>query len=413
VVRLKDGPKGSPATTRVQWKKYKVAWIQNIIAPYTRPFFERLSQHPSIDLFAYFCAKTHKERKDAWGILESDKFNYTILPGITVESWGIIYHINPTIIPKLIKGKYDVIIIGDCTDFTMQAAFITSKLLKTPIILHSEATKSAQWFEGVKGVQWLLLRAVNPLRKYIIRRVNALVVPWTICRDFLLEQGAQAEKVFIAPGAIGDEMFSRQSSRLRKEKERLKQQLNINSKKAVLYVGGLIRRKGVGYLIEAYGELKRDCEDACLMLVGDGPLRTELEESCVTHHIKDIHFLGYKSYQELPKYYSMADVFVLPTLEDIGGLVVHGAMACGLPVITTKAAGCAVDLIVPGENGFVVDEASAGQLCSAIKRIISNETLAREMGNKSLEMVNTRWNINENVNGVVSAIGYVCGERKP
>lgn len=413
MVKLKDGPKGSPTTMRVQWGKYKVAWIQNMIAPYTRPFFERLSQHPSVDLSAYFCAKTHKERRGYWGVLESDKFDYTVLPGITLDSWGIIYHINPTIISKLIKGKYDVIVIGDYTNFTMQVAFITSKLLRTPVILHSETVKSAQWFEGVKRVQRLLLKVVNPLRKYIIRRVNAVVVPWTICRDFQLEQGAQAEKVFIAPGAIGDEMFSQQSSRLRKGKEKLKQQLNINNKKVILYVGRLIRRKGVRYLIEAYGELKRDYEDACLMLVGDGPLRTELEESCVKHRIKDAHFLGYKSYEELPKYYSMADVFVLPTLEDIGGLVVHGAMACGLPVITTKAAGCAVDLIVPGENGFVVDEANAGQLCSAIKRIISDETLARKMGEKSLEIVNSRYNLDENVNGVVSAIEYVCGERKP
>lgn len=394
-------------------KKYKVAWIQNIIAPYTVPFFERLSQHPSIDLSAYFCTKTHKERKDAWGILKSDKFNYTVLPGITVDSWGIIYHVNPAVIPKLIKGKYDVIVIGDCTNFTTQAAFITSKLLKTPVILHSEAIKSAQWFEGIKNIQWLLVKLVNPLRKYIIMKVDAVVVPWTVCRGFHLEQGAEAEKVFIAPGAIGNEMFTQQSSRLRKEKEKLKQQLDINNKKVILYVGRLIRRKGVRYLIEAYDELKRDYDDVCLMLVGDGPLRIELEESCVKHHIKDVHFLGNKDYEELPKYYSMADIFVLPTLEDIGGLVVSGAMACGLPVITTKAAGCAVDLIIPGENGFIVDEANAGQLCSAIKRIILDEALARKMGDKSLEMVNSRYNLDENVNGVVSAIEYACRERKP
>jgi len=392
--------------------KYKVVWIQNIIAPYTRPFFERLSRHPSIDLSTYFCAKTHEERKNYWSIPGSDKFNSTILPGITVDSWGIIYHINPAIILKLIKGKYDVIVIGDCTNFTTQVAFITSKLLKTPVILHSETIKSAQWFEGVKSVQWLLLKLVNPLRKYIARRVNAIVVPWTMCRDFHLEQGAQAEKVFIAPGAIGDEMFTQRSSRLKKEKGKLKQQLNINGKKVVLYAGRLITRKGVGYLIEAYGKLKKDYKDVCLMLVGDGPLRNELEENCIKHHIKDVHFLGNKRYEELPEYYSMADVFVLPTLEDIGGLVVHGAMACGLPVITTKAAGCAVDLIIPRENGFIVDEANAGQLYSAIKRIILDETLARKMGEKSLEMVNSRWNINENVNGVVSAIEYACGEGK-
>ena len=235
----------------------------------------------------------------------------------------------------------------------------------------------------------------------------------TMCRDFHLEQGAQAEKIFIAPDTVGNETFMRQSSKFKGEKDEFKQKLSIKNKKVILYVGQLIRRKGVRYLIEAYGKLKRDYKDVCLMLVGDGPLRIELEESCAKHQIKDVHFLGNKSYEELPKYYSMADIFVLPTLEDVWGLVVNEAMACGLPVITTKAAGCAVDLIVPGENGFIVDEANAGQLCSAMRRIILDEALAREMGEKSLEMVNSRWNINENVNGVVSAIEYVCGERKP
>jgi len=394
-------------------KKYKVAWIQNIIAPYTRPFFERLSRHPSVDLSAYFCAKMHEERKNYWSIPESDKFNSTILPGITVDSWGIIYHINPAIIPKLIKGKYDVIVIGDCTNFTTQVAFIASKLLKTPVILHSEGIKSAQWFEGVKSIQWLLLKFVSLLRRYIIRRVNAIVVSGTMCRDFHLEQGAQAEKIFIAPDTVVMRRSCDRGSKFKGEKDEFKQKLSIKNKKVILYVGQLIRRKGVRYLIEAYGKLKRDYKDVCLMLVGDGPLRIELEESCAKHQIKDVHFLGNKSYEELPKYYSMADIFVLPTLEDVWGLVVNEAMACGLPVITTKAAGCAVDLIVPGENGFIVDEANAGQLCSAMRKIISDETIARKMGKKSLEMVNNRWNIDENVNGVVSAIEYVCGERKP
>lgn len=400
--------RGTKATDAM--KKYKVALIHNIIAPQRVPFFERLSSHPSIDLFVYFCSKTVKERKDVWDIPMSDKFDYSVLSGITLESYSIIYliyHINPYIIPKLIKEKYDAVIIGGCSDFTTQAAFITSKLLKTPIILWSEGIKSSQWPGGIKSAQSLLVKAVSPLRKYITRKVDAIVVPGTMSRDFYIGEGAQPEKVFIAPDALDNEMFTQQSSKFKKEKESIKRELGIRNKKVILYVGQLIERKGVRYLIEAYDELKKDYGDACLVIIGDGPLRNELEGICVKENIKDVHFTGNKSQIELPKYYSIADFFVLPTLEDIWGLVVNEAMACGLPVISTKAAGCAVDLIIPGENGFIVDEANADQLCSAMKKVILDEALARKMGNKSVEVIGSRYTLEEMVNGFVSAIEYV------
>jgi len=77
-----------------------------------------------------------------------------------------------------------------------------------------------------------------------------------------------------------------------------------------------------------------------------------------------------------------------------------------LPVISTKAAGCAVDLIIHGENGFIVDEANADQLYSAIKKVILDEALARKMGNKSLEVIESRYGLEEMVNGFVSAIEH-------
>lgn len=392
-------------------KKYKVALIHNIISPYSVSFFERLSRHPAVDLFVYFCAKTHKERKDIWDISESDKFNYTVLSGITLESYRLvylIYHINPSIIPRLIRGKYDVVIIGGCNDFITQAAFVTSKLLKTPVILWSEGIKSSQWPGDIKSAQSLLVKVASPLTKFITKKVDAIVVPGTMSRDFYIGEGARKKKVFIAPNALDDEMFMQQGSKFKGGKETVKRGLGIRNKKVILYVGQLIERKGVRYLIEAYNQLKRDYDDACLVIIGDGPLRKELEGICAEGDIKGVHFTGNKSQRELPKYYSIADLFVLPTLEDIWGLVVNEAMACGLPVISTIAAGCSVDLIIPGENGFIVDEANVDQLSSAMKKIILDENLARKMGRKSLEIIKGRHNLNKMVDGFTSAIEYAC-----
>ncbi|MCG2737893.1 MAG: glycosyltransferase family 4 protein [Candidatus Methanoperedenaceae archaeon] len=379
-------------------KKYKVALIHNIISPYRVPLFEGLAKHPSIDLSVYFCAKTHKERK--WDILDSITYNYEILSGITLEFSSIIYHINPSVISKLIQGKYDAVIIGGSADFTTQTAFVTSKLLKTPVIL---------WSEGIESAQSFLGKLINPLTKYIVRNVSAIVVPGTMSRDFYVKMGAIPEKIFIAPNIVDNKMFIGKSSKFKEDKGKFKHELNINNDKVILYVGQLIKRKGVEYLINAFKKIKYKNDDICLIIIGDGVLKRELEEICVKKQIKDVHFTGWVSEEKKIIYYSIADLFVLPTLEDVWGLVINEAMCCGLPIISTNAAGCAVDMIIPGDNGFFVDAANADQLYLTMKKIILNEEVARKMGKISLEIIESEFNLDKMVNGFFSAIEYVKG----
>jgi len=382
-------------------KKYKVALIHNIISPYRVPLFEGLSKHPSVELSVYFCAKTHKHRK--WDILESDRYRYEVLSGKTLEFAGITYHINPSIILRIIKERCDVVIIAGCTDFTTQVAFIVSKLLRIPVIL---------WSEGIESAQSLLGKVINPLIRCIVRNVDAVVVPGTMSRDFYIKLGAVPEKIFIAPNIVDNEMFIQRSSEIKKEKERFKRDLNIENMKIILFVGQLIERKGVKYLIKAYKRVKDEHGDCCLVIIGDGILKNQLEEICIKEHIKDVHFTGWLSEGRKIKYYSIADLFVLPTLKDVWGLVINEAMCCGLPVISTKAAGCAVDMIIPGENGFIVNAANVEQLYLAMKNIIVDDELTSEMGARSLEIIKSRFNLDKMVDGFVSAIEYVCLGKK-
>jgi glycosyltransferase involved in cell wall biosynthesis len=381
-------------------KKYKVALIHNIISPYRVPLFEGLSEHPFIDLFVYFCAKTHKERQ--WSIPQSNKYNYEILSGVTLEFLGIIYHINPSIILKLIKEKYDVIIIGGGTDFTTQAAFITSHLLKTPMIL---------WSEGTSGTQSLLGKIISPITRYITRHATACIAASTSAKDFFIANGACPEKVFIPPNTVDTEFLKKESLEYSMRKNELKRKLGVKNDKIILYVGQLIRRKGIGYLLFGYKKLKEEYADVGLAVVGSGPLKEELMKICQTENIKDVYFFGFVQQKELPMYYSLADLFVLPSLRETFGLVINEAMACGLPVITTKAVG-ARDLIIQRESGFIVDEANADQLYLAMREITSNEELSSKMGEKSLEIVEREYNIEQAVKGFVSAIEYACMNKK-
>jgi len=376
-------------------EKYKVAFIHNIIAPYRVPLFEHLSRHPSIELFVYFCANTHKNRR--WGVLESNKYDYKVLQGVTLILFGYNYHVNPSIVSKLIKGKYDVVILSGNPDFTTHIAFLTCKLLKIPVIW---------WSEGIENSQSMAGKLINPITKYIVKNVNSIIVPGNLSLNFHVKMGAEFDKIFLAPNTIDNDLFIKNSSQIKKDKSEFKRSLNFDNKEVILYLGQLIEVKGVEYLIKAYNMLKQEHDEICLNIIREGVLKDKLEKMCIENNIKDVYFKGWVSEEMKYIYYSTSDLFVLPTLDDVWGLVINEAMCCGLPVISTKAAGASWDMIIPEENGYVVEPSNLDQLYLAMKNIMEDKFLRDKMGKKSLEIVKTKFNIANMINGFVSAIEY-------
>jgi len=375
--------------------KFKVALIHNIVSPYRIPVFEGLSNHPLIDLTVFYCAKTHKIRK--WEIVESDKYRYRFLSGITIEFFDFIYHINCDIIPIILKKKFDIVIIGGGSDFTTQIAFLLSKLVGTPIVL---------WSEGIEDPKGRIGKMASPIFHYIINHSNAIIVPGTISKEYNIRVGATKNKIFIAPNIVNNDYFITQSAYFTQEKERIKKEMKIEGKKVIIFVGRLVRMKGVDHLIRAFDNLTKSTENIALFIVGEGPIRSELQILSKTSKNQNVYFVGWMDINEIVKYYSIADIFVLPTLNDVWGLVVNEAMCCGLPIITTMAAGCSVDMVFNGENGYIVKTGDSNELADAIKKVIENPTECDRMGKRSLDIIKTKFNQEICVNGFVSAIKY-------
>jgi len=375
--------------------KVKVALIHNIVSPYRIPIFEGLSNHPLIDLTVFYCAKTHKIRK--WEIVGSDKYRYRFLSGITIEFFDFIYHINYDIIPIILKKQFDIVIIGGGSDFTTQIAFLLSKLVGTPIVL---------WSESVDNPKGRIGKMASPIFHYIINHSNAIIVPGTISKEYNIRIGATKNKIFIAPNIVNNDYFITQSAYFTQEKERITKEMKIEGKKVIIFVGQLINRKGVTHLIQAFNSLNEINPDIILLIVGDGPLKSELQNMCKVSKHQNVFFTGWIDEKEKVKYYSIADIFVLPTLFDLCPLVINEAMCCGLPVITTEATGCAPDMVFNGENGFIVKTGDSKELADAIKKVIENPTERDRMGKRSLDIIKTKFNQEICVNGFVSAIKY-------
>jgi glycosyltransferase involved in cell wall biosynthesis len=151
-----------------------------------------------------------------------------------------------------------------------------------------------------------------------------------------------------------------------------------------LFVGGIIPRKGLHLLLEACAILQtQGFHDYTLLIVGDGSQREELENFTQKNDLtKCVQWSGRVDYGQLGRYFSIADILVLPTLEDTWGMVVLEAMVLGKPILCSKWAG-ASELILEGENGYCFDPHEPEELAELMQRFINNPDLAISMGEKS------------------------------
>ncbi len=148
----------------------------------------------------------------------------------------------------------------------------------------------------------------------------------------------------------------------------------------ILFVGRLIRRKGIINLLKAFREVYDEYRNCKLTIVGGGPKKRYLEDFCRRVKIESgVRFLGAVEYKDIDKIYEKASIFVLPSLEESLSNVVQEAMASGLPIITTDTG--AAELI--DENGFIVEKGDYKQIKKAIIEYISNPKLMRRHGLQS------------------------------
>ena len=155
-----------------------------------------------------------------------------------------------------------------------------------------------------------------------------------------------------------------------------------------LYVGRLIREKGLYTLLTACAELeRRQTGRFTLLVVGEGPERTKLQTAARVMEIDHrIEWAGAADYERLGAYYEACDVFVFPTFEDVIGMVVPEAMVFGKAVLCSTRAG-ARDMVHDGRNGFVFDPSDTGRLADYMMRFIRDPDLAVKFGRRSADFI--------------------------
>jgi glycosyltransferase involved in cell wall biosynthesis len=169
----------------------------------------------------------------------------------------------------------------------------------------------------------------------------------------------------------------------------------------VLFASKLQARKRCADLLQAYESIRAQAP-AQIVVVGDGQERARLAEYARAHRLDDVRFVGFKNQSELPAFYDLCDIFVLPSDSEPWGLVVNEAMNAGKPIVVSDAVGAARDL-VPHGCGRVFPVGDVAALASHLRDLIQQPDLRRQLGANARALV-TDWSLDATVAGIRSAV---------
>lgn len=219
-------------------------------------------------------------------------------------------------------------------------------------------------------------RLIRPMIRWTLSHADSLIAVSRALKDRMVTLGADPKKIRVIPNGVDTERF--RPTNKNQAKERLNLPLEIP---LVVSVGALIPSKGHRILIRAFAQISRRHPSLRLYVLGEGPLRSELESLIRELGMQDrIELLGKRSNEELPQWFSAAEVSCLTSEREGWPNVVTESLACGTPVIATRVGGIP-EILHSRERGIMVDqtaESIAEGLEQALHKNWDREGIARE-----------------------------------
>jgi glycosyltransferase involved in cell wall biosynthesis len=327
-------------------------------------------------------------------------FKYEYLPGMDFAGTRL----SPALAVKLWRGNYDVFLKCISGRFALPITYAIARMRRKPFIL---------WTGLWTTLQSPFHRLFFPLTRYIYRHADAIVVYGGHVKQYLIEQGVEGARVFVAAHAVDNSIYSRHVKD--DEIKKLRAKLNIRENdRVVLYVGRLEESKGLNYLVEAFTSIER--KDVVLLFVGEGSQTTLIQHKVSELGLADrVRFAGYVAPENTVPYYALSYVSVLPSVstpqgKEQWGLVVNEAMNQGVPVIATDVVGAAAGgLVQDGINGFVVPERDSSAVAGALGKIIESPDLRDQMSCQARRII-AGWDNENMVLGFRRAVEFVTAD---
>lgn len=323
--------------------KRHILFITNLPAPYKVDYLNELGKYVQLDVV--FERSNAKNRASAWTSSNTIvSFREVILSGI---KFGDEMCLDPSIIRYIKKNRDGLILLNGYSSPTEMLAirYMTRHGIKFGLVCDG-----------------LIEKAETPLKS---KMKTGLISS----ADFWMSSGRETDRVLIAHGAIPSRIFRYPFSSIRESdipavpynRVNYKEKIGCKSQFMLLYVGQMIHRKGIDILMRAIKDIDLDI---CLYLIGN---KIPVDDARIVN-------LSFQDRHTLKQYYMAADLFVLPSREDIWGLVVNEAMGYGVPVLATDKCGAALEMVDEGKNGAIVPVENIPSLREKIVDLLQVQT---------------------------------------
>jgi glycosyltransferase involved in cell wall biosynthesis len=382
---------------------------------YNAPLYQEIQRSQAFKLKVFFENDFSLHEHTDQGFGRSISWGRDLLEGYDhqfLKTWfprdtnTFLFPLNTGFWSALREGSFDAVWIHGYNRLVHLMAVLQARALGIPVALRGDTNHfiaKRDW--GHEAVRSGFLRGLHAASQGFLAVGKAN-------RAHYLAHGASPDRVFFAPFSV-DHAHLEAVIRTQAEVTRhLRQQLELEPGRAVLlFAGRFVPEKGLKDLLLAYRQLLRATPSHLhphLVLVGDGPLRSLIESDSAEDPLPLVRFTGFKDQMDLPHYYAIADVLVLPSRIEAWGLVVNEAMALGRPVIASDAVGASHDLVLPGRTGWTFPAGDVEALAVQLETAVRDPERLAQMGRASQELVQA-YSPSATVRGLTSAFQSMAG----
>lgn len=375
----------------------RVAYLLSHPIQYQSPLLRRLAEQSELELIVFYTSdfSVRGYRDEGFGVaVEWDVpllggYRHEVLPRLLDGSAISFFRpLNRGIFGRLQRGRFDVLWIHGYATLNSWIAMAAAKVLGIPVLMRTDSTL----IDHPRGPAKLALKRIffAVMHRFIY---GVLSVGQRNTEYWRHHLGAQIP-LFPVPYAVDNAFFQQKCKAASAMRDELRRELNLEpNRPIILFASKLLARKRCIDLVEAYLQLRQRADALnpapYLIIVGDGEERPRIEARLrnAAPGAEDVRLLGFRNQSELPRYYDLCDVFVLPSIHEPWGLVVNEVMNAGRAVIVSDQVGCQPDLVADGVNGRVFPAQNVASLRDVLHQVLANPDGRLRMGMHSLECI--------------------------
>jgi glycosyltransferase involved in cell wall biosynthesis len=318
---------------------------------------------------------------------EEWEFPGRVTAGFHPNLLGMEMHLNLGVWSSVLRSRPRWLIIGGGWQFPTSLGLFMLKPFyrrRSANLVWAEANHRFSSHHG--GV-------VGFLRRALLNSADALIIPGEIAAKTLNEHWqVKSSKTIYWPNLVDESQYCERVTELRSRRAELRASYNIPDKNTVLFWSARLHEATKGILTFLEAALPVVTERLCILLAGDGPDRSRVEEWVRTHDRLNVKLLGHVPTGTVLECLALSDAAILPSLRDPNPLAIIEALWAGLPILTSVNCGNWPETVQPGQNGWLVDPAQPEQVAQAVSEILacSSQQFAA-MGQKSLALAQERF----------------------